>query len=92
MSQRKLQHPIGLLPYNIGCAKGYGIFGFGNGANAKGEIGEIANKFRPSSSVITSVEPVHLEGFGDIEGVLGAKLEIVTADCKLLFVNGDSPI
>ena len=62
------------------------------GANAKGEIGEIANKFRPSSSVITSVEPVHLEGFGDIEGVLGAKLEIVTADCKLLFVNGDSPI
>lgn len=59
------------------------------GANAKGEIAEIADHFPPSMAVITSVEPVHLEGFGDIRGVLEAKLEIVTPHCEVLFINGD---
>lgn len=62
------------------------------GANAKGEIAEMVGQFPPSMAVITSIEPVHLEGFGDINGVLEAKLEIVTPHCEVLFINGDCPL
>jgi len=62
------------------------------GANAKGEIAEMVSYFPPTVAIITSIDLVHLEGFGDINGILQAKLEIVTDCCDVLFINGDSPI
>lgn len=62
------------------------------GANAKGEIAEMVTYFTPTVAVITSIDPVHLEGFGDINGILQAKLEIVTDCCDVLLINGDSSI
>ena len=47
------------------------------GANKPGEILELTNLFPPTSAAITQVAPVHLEGFGSLEGVLRGKMEIV---------------
>jgi len=47
------------------------------GANAPGEIDELARCARPHVGVITCIGECHLEGFGDIEGVRRAKAELV---------------
>ena len=46
------------------------------GTNHPGEIREMVSFFPPTLSVVTEVAPAHLEGFGSIEGVLEAKMEI----------------
>lgn len=46
------------------------------GTNHFGEIAEMVKYFPPETVVITEVVPAHLEGFGSVEGVLRAKLEI----------------
>lgn len=46
------------------------------GTNHFGEIEEMVSHFPPEIAVITEVAPCHLEGFGSLEGVLRAKLEI----------------
>ncbi|OGG06612.1 MAG: hypothetical protein A3F83_09210 [Candidatus Glassbacteria bacterium RIFCSPLOWO2_12_FULL_58_11] len=46
------------------------------GANHPGEIRPLARLAAPEISVITNIAPVHLEGFGSLEGVLAAKLEL----------------
>ncbi len=46
------------------------------GANHPGEIKELARMVKPEISVITNVAPAHLEGFGSVDGVLAAKIEL----------------
>ena len=46
------------------------------GTNHFGEIAEMVKYFPPETVIITEVAPAHLEGFGSVEGVLRAKLEI----------------
>lgn len=48
------------------------------GANHAGEIGRMTAICRPSVGVVTAAGPVHLEGFGSVEGVARAKGEIYT--------------
>ena len=62
------------------------------GANKPGEIKELTQYFPPSIAVLTAVAPVHLEGFGSVEGVLAEKLEIVHSPSivKIIF-NNDNP-
>ena len=62
------------------------------GANKPGEIKELTQYFPPSIAVLTAVAPVHLEGFGSVEGVLAEKLEIVHSSSivKIIF-NNDNP-
>ena len=57
------------------------------GANKPGEIRELTEYFPPTIAVLTAVAPVHLEGFGSIEGVLNEKLEIVhsTSITKIIY-------
>lgn len=59
------------------------------GANKPGEIKELTEYFPPSVAVLTAVAPVHLEGFGTVEGVLNEKLEIVHSPSvnKIIFNN-----
>ncbi|MBR1657584.1 MAG: UDP-N-acetylmuramoyl-tripeptide--D-alanyl-D-alanine ligase [Synergistaceae bacterium] len=59
------------------------------GANKPGEIKELTDYFNPSIAVLTAVAPVHLEGFGNIEGVLSEKLEITHSENlrKIVFNN-----
>jgi UDP-N-acetylmuramoyl-tripeptide--D-alanyl-D-alanine ligase len=46
-------------------------------SNSPGEIARLAQILSPSAGIITSVGPVHLEGFGSIEGVMKEKLSLV---------------
>ena len=57
------------------------------GANKPGEIRELTEYFPPTIAVLTAVAPVHLEGFGSVEGVLREKLEIVhsTSITKIIY-------
>lgn len=59
------------------------------GANKPGEIRELTDYFPPSIAILTAVAPVHLEGFGTIEGVLQEKMQITTSENlrKIIFSN-----
>jgi len=46
------------------------------GANHPGEIAYLTRLAKPSVAVITNCAPVHIEGFGSMEGVVAAKGEI----------------
>lgn len=46
------------------------------GANRAGEIGYLSGLARPDVALITNAGPAHLEGFGDLKGVVQAKGEI----------------
>ncbi|MBQ7558914.1 MAG: UDP-N-acetylmuramoyl-tripeptide--D-alanyl-D-alanine ligase [Synergistaceae bacterium] len=63
------------------------------GANKPGEIRELTDYFPPTMSILTEVAPVHLEGFGDIEGVLREKLEITNSPVMTSIVyNNDNEL
>ena len=59
------------------------------GANKPGEIRELTEYFPPSIAILTAVAPVHLEGFGTVEGVLKEKMEITNSENlrKIIFNN-----
>ncbi|MCC0017067.1 MAG: UDP-N-acetylmuramoylalanyl-D-glutamyl-2,6-diaminopimelate--D-alanyl-D-alanine ligase [Rhodobiaceae bacterium] len=52
----------------------FGIFEMG--MNAPGEIGPLSRMVRPQVSIITTVEPVHIEFFKSVEQIADAKAEI----------------
>ncbi len=61
------------------------------GTNHFGEIAEMVSLFPPETAVITEVAAAHLAGFGSVEGVLKAKLEICrSAKLKNIVYNGDN--
>ncbi len=49
------------------------------GSNAAGEVHRLASWVRPGVAVVTAVAPVHLKGFGTLEGVELEKLSILDA-------------
>ena len=62
------------------------------GANKPGEIKELTQYFPPTIAILTAVAPVHLEGFGSVEGVLAEKLEIThTTSINKIIFNNDNP-
>ena len=46
------------------------------GANHRGEIRRLSSLLKPRVGIITGVSPAHLEGFGSLDGVYRAKLEL----------------
>lgn len=63
------------------------------GTNHFGEIQEITEYFPPDFAVITEIAPAHLEGFGDVGGVLRAKMEICSQDkLKCIVYNADNEL
>ena len=63
------------------------------GANHAGEIERLAAICRPSVGVVTAAGPVHLEGFGSLEGVARAKGELFAGlpDDATAVINADDP-
>jgi len=63
------------------------------GTNNKGEIRELAQMTEPDISLITNVNPSHLEGLSNIEGVLEEKLSLFnfTKNNGSIIVNADDP-
>lgn len=63
------------------------------GTNHPGEIAPLARLVEPDLSVITNVNASHLEGLGDIEGVLREKASLFegTKPDGTIFINLDDP-
>ena len=47
------------------------------GTSQRGEIARLTEAAAPDDAVVTTVGPAHLEGLGDLEGVLQEKLDLV---------------
>lgn len=58
------------------------------GASLKGDIKQLCDIADPDYGVITNIGPGHLEGFGSLEGVRSAKLELFDS-VRTIVVNGD---
>ena len=58
------------------------------GASAGGDIRQLCDIAAPEYGVITNIGPGHLEGFGDLDGVRKAKLELMDS-VKTVAANGD---
>ncbi len=64
------------------------------GANHAGEIKLLAEIVQPSIGVITGIHPVHLEGFGSLQRIYDAKLELadyVEKQQGAMIASGDDP-
>jgi len=63
------------------------------GTNSKGEIKQLAQLTEPDVSLITNVNPSHLEGLLSLEGVLEEKLSLFynTKESGKVIVNADDP-
>lgn len=64
------------------------------GTNNRGEIAELASLVKPDMSLITNVNPSHLQGLGDLEGVFREKTELfkATKEGGALFINNDDAL
>lgn len=71
-----LNNDIGvpLTLFNLSYKHDYAVIEMG--ANHPGEIAYLTRIAQPSIGVITNAAPVHLEGFGSVEGVAQAKAEL----------------
>ncbi len=69
----------------------YGIFEIG--MNHAGEIEPLTRMVRPHVAIVTTVEPVHLEYFKDVEGIARAKAEIFSGvePGGAAIINRDNP-
>ncbi|HBA53748.1 MAG: UDP-N-acetylmuramoyl-tripeptide--D-alanyl-D-alanine ligase [Syntrophorhabdus aromaticivorans] len=68
-------------------------FIFELGTNSRGEIKRLAKVTEPDVSLITNINPSHLQGLGDLEGVLEEKLDLfyLTKEGGKVIVNADDP-
>lgn len=63
------------------------------GTNSKGEIKLLAQLTEPDVSLITNINPSHLEGLFDLEGILEEKLSLFyhTREGGRVIINADDP-
>ncbi|MGB0933898.1 MAG: UDP-N-acetylmuramoyl-tripeptide--D-alanyl-D-alanine ligase [Lishizhenia sp.] len=62
------------------------------GANKPGDIEELVTICKPNFGVITNIGKAHLEGFGNLEGVIKTKTELfefLSKDNGVIFYNAD---
>lgn len=65
------------------------------GANHLGEISSLCKLAQPSAGILTCVAPAHLEGFGSLENIYEAKLELFTSlenDAPAIYPDDDEVI
>jgi UDP-N-acetylmuramoyl-tripeptide--D-alanyl-D-alanine ligase len=63
------------------------------GTNARGEIKKLAEATNPDASLITNINPSHLQGLITLEGILEEKLDLfyLTKEGGKVFINADDP-
>ena len=66
---------------------------FERGMNHAGEIRQLTHWVQPHASIITTVEPVHIEFFDSVEGIADAKAEIFEGmgGEGIAVINADNP-
>lgn len=57
------------------------------GANHQGEVARLTELVRPDVAVVTNVSAAHLQGFGDLAGVIAAKSEIYQHSHQAVVIN-----
>ena len=64
------------------------------GTNAPGEVAELARLAQPNMAVVTCIAEEHLEGLGDLEGVVAEELSILNhlSSGGFAAVNIDAPL
>ncbi|MES2664409.1 MAG: UDP-N-acetylmuramoyl-tripeptide--D-alanyl-D-alanine ligase [Pseudomonadota bacterium] len=90
-SQANFNNEIG-APQNILRLRSHHKFGVAElGANHIGEIADTVKCVMPHVSIITTIRPAHLEGFGSVAGVITAKSEIMSElqDGGVMVLNRD---
>lgn len=90
-TQGNFNNDIGvpLTLFGLGDEHQYAVIEMG--ANHLGEIAWLSEISQPTVAVITQCAPVHLEGFGSVEGVAQAKSEIFSSlpNDGVAVINGD---
>lgn len=64
------------------------------GANHRGEIRMLARILKPTAGIMTQIAPAHLEGFGSLEAIYEAKLELFSElpAGSLAVIPDDDPV
>ncbi|HWR90335.1 MAG TPA: UDP-N-acetylmuramoyl-tripeptide--D-alanyl-D-alanine ligase [Dissulfurispiraceae bacterium] len=83
-----LNNAIGMPLCMTGLEENTGAMVLEMGTNRPGDVDELCRIASPDTAVITNIGYEHLEGFGSIEGVRRAELEILPY-VKRLIVNAD---
>ncbi|HEX2965720.1 MAG TPA: UDP-N-acetylmuramoyl-tripeptide--D-alanyl-D-alanine ligase [Syntrophorhabdaceae bacterium] len=92
-NEKNFNNLIGVSQSVLAIDKEPEICVFELGTNSPGEIRKLAVMSQPDMSIITNVNPSHLEGLGSMEGVLREKLDLfhLTREGGKIFVNADDP-
>lgn len=93
-NQRNYNNRIGVSQTLIGIDSDPAFIIMELGTNHKGEIAELGSLVKPDMSLITNVNPSHLQGLGDLEGVFEEKTDLfkATKEEGVLFINKDDPL
>jgi len=62
------------------------------GANHRGEIRDLSKLASPDAAILTPIAPAHVEGFGSLENIYQAKLEILEGmpkDAPIVILDSD---
>ena len=92
-NRKNLNNLIGVSQSILAIEDEPDICVFELGTNAPGEIRRLAEVTMPDTSLITNINPSHLEGLGSLDGVLNEKLDLfyLTKEGGKIFVNADDP-
>ena len=90
-TQGNLNNEIGVPLTLLGLNEQHRYAVIEMGANHPGEISYLSSFVQPDVAVITNVGTAHIEGFGSVDGVAGAKGEIVASlgDTGIAVLNAD---
>ncbi|MBP9560432.1 MAG: UDP-N-acetylmuramoyl-tripeptide--D-alanyl-D-alanine ligase [Syntrophorhabdaceae bacterium] len=90
-NEKNYNNIIGVSKSILSIKEDCQFYVFELGTNIRGEIKQLATITGPDVSIITNINPSHLEGLMDIEGVLREKLDLFygTKEGGDIFINAD---
>lgn len=78
-SRGSFNNELGVPLTMLGVERGVDVLVAEAGARSAGDLAHLGRLLRPDVAVVTAVGPVHLETFGDEDGVAAEKSQLVTA-------------
>ncbi len=92
-NEKNYNNIIGVSKSILSIKEDHHFYVFELGTNSRGEIKQLANITEPDISLITNINPSHLEGLIDVDGILKEKLDLFYGTKKGgdIFINADDP-